>query len=206
MVWVKKVFGVIMLGVGAFYLLLAVAPTWSYWVLPVVLLAGGLYLGFLERSGAARAGFRRLKWATGALALIGGALLVITTPSQGLAFRAYADDALAADFARGKPAMLDFTANWCVPCHELDRATFSDRRVIAALKPFEVYKVDLTRYDSPESERLRRQYGITGVPTVVFLTPKGREVRTARVEGFMPPERFLERVREAAGQGVVAAP
>ena len=66
--------------------------------------------------------------------------------------------------------------------------------------------MDLTQYRSPDAERWRRQYGINGVPTVVFLAPDGNEVRPARVEGFMPPERFIERVRiaEAAGQQAAA--
>jgi thiol:disulfide interchange protein DsbD len=93
--------------------------------------------------------------------------------------------------------MLDFTADWCAPCHELERFTFSDRRVKEALREFRTFKVDLTKYQSPEAERWRRQYGIGGVPTVVFLSPDGNEVVQARVEGFIPPEGFLERVQTA---------
>ena len=96
--------------------------------------------------------------------------------------------------------MLDFSADWCVPCHELERSTFTDARVKEAARSFATYQVDLTRYDSPEADRWRRQYGITGVPTVIFLAPDGSEVRDARVEGFLPPERFLERMRRAAGR------
>ena len=96
--------------------------------------------------------------------------------------------------------MLDFTANWCAPCHELERNTFTDPRVRAAARSFRTFRVDLTRYDSPEAERWRRDYGIHGVPTVVFMTPDGSEVKTARVEGFLPPDRFLERMRQAAAQ------
>jgi thiol:disulfide interchange protein DsbD len=73
--------------------------------------------------------------------------------------------------------------------------------VIAAASAFAAFKVDLTRYDSPEADAWRRRYGIHGVPTVVFLTPGGPaggvEVAAARVEGFITPERFLERMRLA---------
>jgi len=64
-------------------------------------------------------------------------------------------------------------------------------------KQFVTLRADLTRYDSPESETLRKKYGITGVPTVLFIAPDGREVRPARVEGFLPPEKFLERMERA---------
>jgi thiol:disulfide interchange protein DsbD len=73
--------------------------------------------------------------------------------------------------------------------------------VIAASADFERFKVDLTRYDSAESEQLRSDYEITGVPTIVFLTPDGREVRAARVEGFLPADVFLERMRTAVSEG-----
>lgn len=197
MVWVKKLFGVILLALGAFYVLNALAPSLTRWVAPLALLAGGLYLGFLEKSGLARPRFAVFKRMTGALAALAAVVMVVTTPKETLAFRAYDPGHLEQVLSSGRPAMLDFSAEWCIPCHELDRQTFTDRRVIEAAREFEVYKVDLTRYDSPEAEAWRRQYGITGVPTVLFLTPDGREVREARVEGFLPADPFLERMAAA---------
>jgi thiol:disulfide interchange protein DsbD len=199
LVWVERAFGVILLSVGAFYLMLGFAPKLAAWVPPVALLAGGIYLGFLERSAAARPGFRRLKMAVGTVAVLAGVVLVATTPSQGVVFEPFDETAMAGTLRQGNPVVLDFTANWCVPCHELERVTFADRRVREAMKPFRAYRVDLTHYDSPEAERWRKQYGITGVPTVVFLAPDGSEVRAARVEGFLGPSAFLERVRLATG-------
>lgn len=194
MVWVKKVFGVILVGVGLFYALLAVAPGWAIWVMPVALIAGGIYLGFFERSAARRRGFVALKWASGALALIAGIVMIVTSPREGIAFQPLtAGDFQSAD-ARGRPAMVDFTADWCMPCHELERATFTNSRVRTMARGFRAYQVDLTHYDSPEADGWRRRYAITGVPTVIFLTGDGREVREARVEGFLSAERFLERM------------
>lgn len=197
MVWVKKVFGVILIGVGAFYVLLGFAPEYAAWVWPTVLIVGGLYLGFVEKSAAARPNFRRFKTLLGAAAVIGGLVAVVTTPKQGLVFRAFSPEELKATLAAGKPAMLDFSAAWCVPCHELDRATFTDNGVIVAARAFHPYKVDLTHYDSPDAERWRREYRVTGVPTVVFIDPTGREIPGTRVEGFMPPGPFLARMRAA---------
>jgi thiol:disulfide interchange protein DsbD len=200
MVWVERLFGVILFSVGVFYALLGVWPRATTWVPIVALVLGGIYLGFVETSVGRWRGFVWLKRLTGAAAVIGGVALFLALPKHGLAFEPYAPEAMNAALATGTPAMLDFSADWCVPCRELEHATFTDPRVIAAAAAFRTYRVDLTRYDSPDAERWRRQYAITGVPTVVFLAPGGGEVREARVEGFLPPDRFLERMRVALGR------
>jgi len=197
MVWVKKVFGVVMLSVGTFYISLAIAPRVSEWILPAALIAGGIYLGFLARSAGAKPAFRLLRGAVGVLGVAGGIAVIATTPSEGVAFETFDEQALSATLRSGRPVMLDFTADWCAPCHELERFTFSDQRVKEATRGFRAFRVDLTKYQSPEAERWRREYAITGVPTVVFITPDGAEVLPARVEGFLPPSAFLERVRVA---------
>lgn len=197
MVWVKKLFGVIMLSFGLFYLLNAGAPRFSGWVLPVALIAGGLYLGFIERSAAKRKGFVLFKRSLGIAALAGGIAFVATAPKQSLVFQPYNDAAVQQALASGKPVILDFSADWCIPCHELDRNTFSDPRVIAAAGAFAAFKVDLTHSDSPEAMARTKQFHIQGVPTVIFLAPGG-EVEAARFTGFLPPGKFLDKLQLAA--------
>ena len=211
MIWVERAFGVVLLSLGMFYAMNAFAPRLSGWVLPAALVLGGLYLGFVERSASSRPAFRRFKWVVGALAIAAGVTLVATSPKGGIAFRAYAPAEIEAALAGGRPVMLEFSAEWCMPCHELERSTFSDPRVVAAATPFAAFRVDLTHSDTPEAERWRKQYGITGMPTVVFLVPDGSpgglEVAAARVEGFVPPEDFLERMRLASpARGGATAP
>ena len=198
MVWVKKVFGVILIAVGLFYAGIAFAPKLALWVPPVALLIGGLYLGFLEKSAAKRKGFMLLKRVTGIAAIVGGVWMVASAPKQTVTFQAYDATLVRAALSSGKPVILDFAADWCIPCHELERSTFSDPRVIAATRGFVKFHVDLTRSDSPEVVARVKEFHIQGVPTVVFLAPGGREVEAARFSGFLPPERFLERVRTAS--------
>jgi len=195
MVWVKKCFGIILAGVGLYYVLVALAPDWAGAVLPGALVLGGIYLGFIDKSASGRPRFRLFRYGVGALAAIAGVVVIATTPQQSVAFAPFDAQKLAAELGRGRTAMIDFSADWCAPCHELERFTFTDGRVRAMARAFLTYKADLTRYNSPEVEALRRQYGIAGVPTVVFLGPDGREVTEARVEGYIPPEYFLERMR-----------
>jgi thiol:disulfide interchange protein DsbD len=198
MLWVKKGFGVIMAAIGLFYLLVAFAPDGAVWVLPGALVLGGLFLGFVDRSADAQRGFRPLRMMMGALAVIAGFVVIATTPKQSVAFQPFEAASLETGLAQGRTAMIDFSASWCAPCHELDRYTMTDDQVRSFARTFLVYRADLTRYDSPESEALRRRYGISGVPTVVFLGPDGKEVIEARVEGFLPPASFLERMRYVA--------
>jgi thiol:disulfide interchange protein DsbD len=197
MVWVKRGFGIGMLSLAAFYASLALVPAFVPWVAPVALLLGGLYLGFVDRSGNAKPGFRRVKVLTGFAGAAFGILGIVSMPRVGVTFEPYSVEAVASARQSGQTVMLDFTADWCAPCHELERFTFTDRRVREAAKRFRTLRVDLTRYDSPDAERWRREYGITGVPTVLFLAPAGHEVHPARVEGFLSPEHFLERMRMA---------
>ena len=190
MLWVKKVFGILLAAIGMYYALIGLAPRLAAWILPVALVLGGLYLGFVDRHGSAKRGFRVFKRALGVLAVLAGIPVVMMLRAEGIRFQPYDEAAMQAALAAGRPVMLEFSADWCVPCHELDRSTFTDRRVIARSRDFAIFKVDLTRYDSPGSKTLRTRYGVTGVPEILFFA-RGGEVRAARVIGFIPPGPFL---------------
>jgi len=97
----------------------------------------------------------------------------------------------------GKPVLLEFYADWCIPCLELEQHTFSDGGVINSTWPFVRVQVDMSDYESPESERLREEFGVTGVPEILFLDARGNEIRDARIIGFLGPEDFLRRVELA---------
>ena len=202
--WVKHLFGVILLGVAAFYLCLAIAPSKVAYVVPAALALGGLYLGFLEPTGRERPGFRRFKWAVGIAGIVAATMVAFRTQAPAVEWQPYTDQAVADARAAGRPVVLDFSADWCVPCHELDQNTFTDRAVAEGLAPFTRLKVDFTHADAPETIALRDRYEIEGVPTIVFLGADGQEVRAARIFGFMGPKPFLERVRLARGADALA--
>lgn len=199
MLWVKKVFGVLMVAIGLNYVLIGLQPDWAPWVMPVALALGGLYLGFVDGHGNQKRGFRNLKYGLGTLAIVGAVASFMVLRAEGIRFQPYSDAALQAAFASGRPVMMDFSADWCAPCHELDRYTFTDPRVKDLSRRYVAFKVDLTRYNSAEAKALRERYGVTGVPEVLFFRPDGNEVVEARVLGFMPPAPFLERMSFVAG-------
>jgi thiol:disulfide interchange protein DsbD len=195
--WVKKLFGVLLASIGLYYALIGVAARWAPWILPAALVLGGLYLGFMEKSGNAMARFRGFKRLAGVLGVVAGvalALQMTAARSRAIAFRPYDEAAVQASLASGRGVMIDFAADWCVPCHELELQVFPDPRVIAAAKPFDAYKADLTHGDTPASKR----YGVSGVPTVIFLGANGAEARAQRVEGFVPAADFAGRLGQAA--------
>jgi thiol:disulfide interchange protein DsbD len=203
MVWVKHGFGTLMAALGLYYLSIGFAPDLATWVVPAALTLGGLWLGFLDHSAGSKGAFRMFTRVAGALALFMGVVMgaeMYMAGTRTLTFKPYDPAAVAASVAAGRPVMLDFSADWCAPCHELELNTLSNERVVAEAKRFDRYKVDLTKYDAPESEISRRRYGITGVPTIVFLGGDGNEIAAARVEGFMPPEPFLGQMRLGAAR------
>jgi thiol:disulfide interchange protein DsbD len=195
LVWVERIFGVVLIGAALFYASLAFAPKLTPYVVPIVLVAGGLYLGFFERSGTEKISVRNLKWAFGIVAIAFGLWIGKGLQATGISWEPYTEESLLNAQASGKPVILDFYADWCIPCIELDRRTFTNPDVISATRGLARLKVDLTHFDSPEAERVRKRFNIAGVPTVVFLDNTGSEVKQARVVGFLPSNEFIERVR-----------
>jgi thiol:disulfide interchange protein DsbD len=200
MVWVKKLFGIVLIGIGGFYFGLALFPQFVEWIIIFTLILGGIYLGFLERSGSDRRGFRFTKLVTGVVAIVLGIMFYMNLQKEGVQWEMYSAEKLEAASLNSQPVMIDFYADWCIPCLELDRITFTDEEVIRQTKNMMRLKVDLTNFDSPESEALRQQYNIAGVPTIVFLDENGDEVHQARIVGFMRPNEFLRRVHMATGE------
>ena len=96
---------------------------------------------------------------------------------------------VAAATAAGRPVMLDFYADWCTSCKEMERYTFSDRSVQAALSNAVLLHADVTKND-PVDQELLKHFGIFGPPTIAFYGPDGEERRNFRVVGYMKAAEF----------------
>ena len=117
---------------------------------------------------------------------------------SGVAWQPYSDELLIEAKILNKPVIIDFYADWCSPCRELEEITFHDAEIVKhAEQDFIMVKVDLTRKGNPIHEQLLKEYEVKGVPTVVFLDREGNEQSNLRLVDFLPADQFLIRMAEA---------
>ena len=219
---IKAVFGVLLLGV-AIYLLERMVPAWIAMLLwGALATVAAIYLGALDSLAAASSGWLRLRKGAGLVLLVYGVALVVGGFSgsndvwhplkglasgsqgarhEGLAFQRIKgvrglDAALRGATAQGRPVMLDFYADWCVSCKEMERYTFSDAQVQAALGDTLLLQADVTANDA-EDQALLKHFKLFGPPAILFFGADGVERPNYRVVGFMKAPRFRDVVEKA---------
>jgi thiol:disulfide interchange protein DsbD len=212
---VKKFFGVIMLAT-ALWLVSPVIPLWLQmfgWALLMVIPA--IYLHALDPLPQNAHGWQRLGKGFGVVLLLGGGAMLmgvlggakdplqplgflrggIAAEAHGPAFERVAtieqlDGRLGAAKAAGRPVMLDFYADWCVSCKEMERFTFADTKVSARMKQMVLLQADVTA-NSDADKALLKRFGLFGPPGIIFWNTAGSELGDQRVVGFVPADKFL---------------
>ena len=224
---VKAAFGVLLIGVAIWMMdrVLPGAVTLVLWALLVFLT--GVFLGALEPLPAGPTPMRRLAKGVGVLACLYGALMLIGATlggedplrpiprasvgvaSSGLAARegqlqfreietvAALDAALAEAKTANQPVMLDFTAEWCISCKEMEEYTFPDSGVIGALKPFMLLRADVTD-NNDDDQALLQRFRSFGPPTIAFFDAGGTERENFKLVGYVPAPAFTEHVEKLA--------
>ncbi len=220
---VKASFGVMMLGL-AIWMMERVLPgsiTLLLWALLVFLT--GVFLGAFEPLPETAPAVRRLGKGLGIMACIYGGLMLVGVTlggddplepiprgsllggsSQGLSTGHLAFEpvesvpellvALASARTAGAPVMFDFSADWCVSCKEMEKYTFPDADVIAALEPFVLLQADVTDNDD-DDKALLRYFSSFGPPTIAFFDSAGQEQPAYKLVGYVPAEDFAAHVR-----------
>jgi thioredoxin:protein disulfide reductase len=211
---IKNLFGVMFLAVAA-WLLGRLVPGWAnllLWAAPAFALAWVLWRA-KPRGAGMRSTSRALAAAAGiyGVALLAGVLLGGSNPlkpipqlageQKHLEFKrikslADLEREVAAAKASGKSVMLDFYADWCVSCKEMEHNTFTESDVQGALVKTVLLQADVTANDDQDQELLKH-FGIFGPPTIAFYGADGEERRNFRVVGFMKAAEFAAVVRQA---------
>ncbi|MFO7915769.1 MAG: cytochrome c biogenesis protein CcdA [Candidatus Krumholzibacteriales bacterium] len=201
--WVKKIFGYILILMAVYFLRYTLGSKITPVLYGLTALAAGIHLGWMEKGGKGERVFGIIKKAVGAAFII-GAIILLTAPgllfdspetSGGIEWVPFSRERLADAIDEGKPVLIEFSADWCIPCHELERETFSHSEIIRLSRKFVTMKVDLTT-PGGRADRIKREFNIRGVPTIVFYNSKGLLVRKARVTGFVNHEQLAERMRD----------
>jgi thioredoxin:protein disulfide reductase len=219
---VKKFFGVIMLAT-ALWLVTPVIPVWTQmlgWA--ALLIVPAIYMHALDPLPSHSNNWKRLWKGVGVLMLLAGTAMLAGVlggardPLQPLGFLrseaapgvsprltfervksvAELDARIGEAAARGEPLMLDFYADWCVSCKEMEKFTFADAKVQARLANVRLLQADVTDNNDNDKALLRR-FNLFGPPGIVFFGGDGKEVAGVRVVGYQPADQFLATLGQA---------
>jgi thiol:disulfide interchange protein DsbD len=201
LLWTERLFGCVLLCLAAYYVAPLLPAPASRWLLPAAIGFSGLYLGFLERAGRQLRWFPVLKGAVG-VAMIALAAWFVMPAGSGQAimwepFERFADRAAP----RQRPLLIDFAAEWCIPCREMDHTTYVDPDVVREAHRFHMVRADITE-ENDATTQLVEEYDVKGVPTVILVSPSGEE--THRMVGYVGPDEMLTAMR-AVGDRAAAA-
>lgn len=222
---VKAVFGVMLLGV-AIWLMERVLPAPIIMILwALLLIVSGVYMGALQPVAEGKSRWHFLWKGVGFAILLYGSLLLIGAAAntnnvmqplkgmgggfnasgeaveEGLPFEHIKsledlETAISKANSRGQTVMLDFYADWCISCKEMEAFTFVDADVKAAFKNTVTLQADVTANDEID-QVLLKQFGIIGPPAILYFDKQGQERKGYRAVGFMPAEKFAAHSRDA---------
>ncbi|MDH3856925.1 MAG: protein-disulfide reductase DsbD, partial [Gammaproteobacteria bacterium] len=228
---VKAVFGVVLLGV-AIWLLERILPVgMTMLLIAALLIASAIYMGALDSLGEAASGWQRFSKSLGLLVLIYGIAYLIGAaagnndliqPLRGIVASTGGSGANASEHVvfrqiKGKQGLqvalqnaaqlkrgtvLDFYADWCISCKEMEKYTFSDPEVRQALESLSLVQADVTANDRIDVE-LMSSLGIYGPPAILFYDANGEEIKGRRIVGFMSAQKFSAHIKNTYSQQYV---
>lgn len=194
--WVEQLFGFILIGLALYFIDPLTPNRLITRLLPFYAVGVGIYLGFISTKGRNWRPFLMMRIAIGITAAVTLVYLLIasSTPTRQLVFHSFDPTLLRDAQIRRRPVVIDFSADWCVPCREMERTTFTERTVVSAAAPFLLLRANLTA-DSAQNQALMKEFHVQGVPTTVFIDAAG-QVRRRRV-GYIGPGDFVKYLKES---------
>jgi thioredoxin:protein disulfide reductase len=213
---IKNFFGVIMVSMAIYFVRIYIPPTLLLLVIGAWILAVAVYVGAFTRLQEDSTFTAKLYKALGLVLLVaglyftaggvfkawplavfsfGGTGTVATAPEIEVEWTVNnPDEVFALAATLDKPVMMDFYADWCVACKELDEYTWNQSSVVELSEEFLPLKMDFTVRDDWEKE-MRTRFEVFGMPTVIFLAPDGTEID--RFVGFKKPDQVLPLMKQA---------
>ncbi|MFK7995632.1 MAG: protein-disulfide reductase DsbD [Granulosicoccus sp.] len=220
----KHIFGILMLCMAVYMISRFLPTTVAMGLYGIIALISGVHLGATDSITRDSSGWQRFGKGVGLVVAVYGLALLVgalaggksyTTPLGALAGGSTPADTAINDHAlpfqrvksvenlqsivaqasaQGRPVMLDFYADWCVSCKEMEAFTFSDSRVQDLLSSAVVLQADVTANDALD-QALLKQFDLFGPPGIIFYDATGRELPAARVVGFMNADKFTSHIR-----------
>ncbi len=222
---IKQVFGVVMLAVAIWFMERVIPGELALLLWAALMIISAIYLGALDTLES-NAGWAKLWKGLGVLLLIYGIVLVVGAasggknvyrPLQGMTAISNSKESelnhvsfktikslsdlkseVATASEQKKLVMLDFYADWCVVCKEMETYTFSDPEVAGLMNNFILLQADVTKTDSLDTELLK-EFELYGPPAILFFDEDGQEKQSYRVVGFVKAEKFARHLKELIG-------
>ena len=203
LIWIRNLFGWIMLAMAVYF----VKPLFPWhdagtFILALIALASGVHLGFVSKIGKNLRTFATIKRIYGVFVIGFSVFLVasVLLRGPGVSWQPYSQDTYSKAIAAKKPMIIDFYADWCTPCRQLDKKTFHDQDVVRESAKFTMIKVDLTKEANSDVMQLLKKYDVKGVPTIIFLDSSGNEIKELQVVDYITGNEFLPRMKKALGE------
>jgi thioredoxin:protein disulfide reductase len=216
---IKRVFGVIMLGVAIWFLERVLPESFVLILWATLFVTTAIFIGALDRIEAVTTYWQRLWKGLGLVMLVYGVVLIVAAASGGgtvlkpfnkqagvittetLPFNYVSsleelDQQLQQAKLEGKPVMLDFYADWCVVCNEMETYTFTDPTVQKMLEQVTLLKVDVTK-NNDDDKAFLKHFDLFGPPAILFFNNESVEITSHRLVGFIKAESFVEHITQA---------
>ncbi len=204
---VKSIFAILLFAFALYYLkdvfpFLREPLSFSVttYVIATVMLITGIILGGIHLSFHSHKFSIKIRKALGVILCvfaiyIGYGSQYAVQASEELNWKHDIEEGLQIAEEENRPVMIDFYADWCTACKQLDAFTYSNQKVHEALKNYVNIKIDLTK-ETEENEEIKERFSIAGLPLVVFINSEGKRLPDKRITGFMGPEEFLAHIRD----------
>ena len=191
---VKHIFGFLLIGMALYFLDPILPKSIQGYLLPIFGIIAAVILLLVDKTANSAKGFRAFKTVFSLIILAVSIYSLVPRENLEPEWQKFSIQSYEASLINNERMVIDFYADWCIPCKELDALTFSDERVIKEMGRFTNYKVDMTKM-TQENEDLRKRFNVIGMPTVLIIDSRGKELN--RITGFVNADEFLGYIKEA---------